>query len=152
MGIRTNWQHDVETGNISLPQIEHLEKCIHACGSSVSLISPFKLWETYANSSEGQLRLYAQSDWQHISEIVSIVDQQDSEWVYIAINRYLLICDPDVNANADYDQAIFEYINSRLKNYIIVEYQYQALNYTGKIGNFVSPDNRMLCKKILYDH
>jgi hypothetical protein len=73
---------------------------------------------------------------------------QNSKWVYLAINRYLLICNADENADDNYDLAIFNYFDRCLTSYKIVDYQYQPTNYTGGVGNFVSPDNRMLCKRI----
>ena len=148
MGIHTNWKHKVITGQVTLPQLEHLEDCIQRCRGKVTLIEPFDLWADYENSDQGQLRLYAHNDWKHINDIVKLIDQQYSEWVYVGINRYLLICDPDPNSDVNYDTAIFDYVNQNLKNYVITDYQYQKLNYTGDVGNFISPDKRMLCKKI----
>jgi hypothetical protein len=147
MATHTNWFHSVRTNQKVLPQLEHLQDCISNCGEFVTLIEPFELWKPYENSTTGQLRLYAQTDWKHIDEIVNIIDQQNSTWVYIAINRYLLTGEPDATTNNDYDQAIVEYVNRHLKNYTVIDYQYQQLNYTGNVGNFVSPDNRMLCKR-----
>lgn len=147
MAIHTNWKHKVITGQVALPQIKHLERCIQSCGEAVTLIEPFDLWAHYQNSDSGQLKLYAHQDWKHINDIVDLIDQQHSKWVYVGINRYLLICDPDPANNPDYDKAIFDYIARNLKRYKIVDYQYQQLNHTGNVGNFVSPDNRILCKK-----
>lgn len=148
MATNTNWYHAVRTKQKTLLQLEHLQECIFRCEESVTLIEPFELWKQFENSVTGQLRLYAQTEWKHINEIVNIIDQQPSAWVYVAINRYLLTGDPDADADDDYDQAIVDYVKKHLKHYTVVDYQHQQLNYTGSVGNFVSPDNRMLCKRV----
>ena len=144
----TPWQLRVKTGKIRLPQLDHLEQCIESCGTTVSLVEPFDLWQKYENSQQGAMRLYAHQTWRHIDEIVDLINNQTSDWVYAAINRYLLTCEPDANADPDYDQAIKNYFDQRLTKYKVIDYQYQHNNHTGNVGNFVSPDNRLLCQKL----
>lgn len=148
MDTNTEWQHNVAVGKIVLPQLQHLEKCIKSCGGSATLIEPFDLWQPYQNSSHGSLGLYAHDKWMHIRDLVYKIDQQTYSWVYMAINRYLLICDADASAPDCYDLAIKKFFEQHLQNYTVVDYQYQQSNHCGNVGNFVSPDNRILCKKI----
>jgi len=148
---KTNWELKVSAG-LKLEQLIHLENCIKTHQiKTVSAIELVEHWLPYVNSKHGELSLYAQTDWKHIDQIVALVDQQSCKWVYVAVNKYLLYCDPDPERNHNYDQAIVEYFQKFLKNYIVTDYQYQLLNYTGDIGNFVIPDNRLLCKKTKSD-
>jgi hypothetical protein len=150
---KTNWELKANAGQLTLTQLVHLEQCITKYQINlVSAIEPFNYWNSFVNSTHGQMGLYAQQGWQSIDQIIELVDQQINEWVYVAINRYLLTCDPDSTRNSNYDQAIVEYFQKYLKNYIVIEYDYHPLNYTGSVGNFIVPDNRLLCKKIKLDH
>ena len=151
MRTLTVWEFNDKLGRLQLPQNQHLEDCINFCQESVSLIQPFAPWQKYCDVDLGGLRLYAHDQWTHINDIVAIIDSQVCMWVYAALNRYLLICDPDPTADDDYDMAIFHYLDKCLKNYTIVDYKYQTNNSRGNIGNFLVPDNRILCKKILSD-
>lgn len=144
-----NYELGLRLGQIKLPQIEHLEKCIQETGAdSVWLIEPFDRWQSYITGDSGQLALYAQQSWKHIDELVSVIEQQTCDWVFMAVNRYCLLANPDPAANQDWDQAILEYFQKHLKTYSVVDYKYQPLNHTGSVGNFIVPDNRLLCKKL----
>jgi hypothetical protein len=145
----TNYELWVRSGRLKLCQTEHLENSIkNTAVDSIWLIEPFDYWQPYVTGSSGQLALYAHQGWKHVDSLVDIIEDQTCDWVYMAVNRYLLLCDPDPDAAVDWDQAIIEYFQVNLKNYSIVDYQYQSLNYTGMVGNFVIPDNRILCKKV----
>lgn len=148
MKTLTNFELQVRCGKLRLPQLDHLEKCIKDTGTdSVSLIEAFDLWQCYETTKYGKMTLYAQKDWKHVSELINIVERQDSDWVYMAVNKYLLLCDPVENSSQDWDQALKDYFDQNLKVYKVVDYQFQILNYTGTVANFVSPDNRFLCKR-----
>jgi len=153
MITKTEWELKSAAGILKLKQLIHLEQCISKYQiKSVFAIDHFEHWKPYVNSEFGQLGLYAQQNWQHIDSIVDLIDQQSSDWVYVAVNRYLLNCNPNQERNQNYDLAIMEYFRKYLKNYTVVDYQYQELNYTGNVGNFVVPDNRLLCKSIKSDY
>jgi hypothetical protein len=149
MQTLTEYELSVRSGRRRLCQIEHLENSIkNIAVDSIWLIEPFDHWQPYATGPSGQLALYAHQDWKHVDSLIAIIEDQTCDWIYMAVNRYLLLCDPDPSASTDWDQAIVEYFRANLKKYSIWDYQYQALNYTGSVGNFVIPDNRILCKKV----
>tara|TARA_R110000868_G_scaffold90052_2_gene250198 strand:+ start:1884 stop:2336 length:453 start_codon:yes stop_codon:yes gene_type:complete len=149
MKTLTDYELSFRSGRTKLTQLEHLENCIKDMAvESVWLIEPFAHWQPYVTGTSGQLALYAHQDWKNIDCLIDVVENQTCDWVYMAVNRYLLLCDPDSNALTDWDQAILEYFQQNLKRYSIVDYKYQPLNYTGCVGNFVVPDNRILCKKV----
>lgn len=149
MKTLNSYELSVRSGRIKLTQLEHLENCIKDTAvESAWLIEPFDHWQPYVTGTSGQLALYAHQDWKHIDYLINVIENQTCDWVYMAVNRYLLLSDSDPNASTDWDQAILEYFQSKLIKYSIVDYRYQPLNYTGCVGNFVVPDNRILCKKV----
>jgi hypothetical protein len=149
MKTLSNHELQVRCDNLRLPQLDHLADCIKISGADlIGLIEPFDLWHGFVTAQSGQMMLYAQQHWKHIDELVGIVDQQISDWVYMAVNRYLVLCDPVENACEDWDQSLKDYFDQNLQNYIVIDYQFQSMNYTGTVGNFISPDNRFLCKKV----
>ena len=149
MKTLTNSELSFRSGRIKLPQLQHLENSIKkTAADGVFLIEPFDRWQHHVTGPSGQMALYAHQEWQHIDQLIEIIENQTSDWVYMAVNRYLLLSDPDPKAPMDWDQAILKYFQINLKKYTVTDYQYQPLNYTGAVGNFVSPDNRFLCKKV----
>jgi hypothetical protein len=149
MKTLTTSELSFRSGRVKLLQLEHLENSIKdTAADGVYLIESFDLWQQYVTAPSGQMALYAQQDWKHINSLIEIIEKQTCDWVYMAVNRYLLLSDPNPEAPLDWDQAILEYFQTNLKKYSVVDYQYQQLNYAGAVGNFISPDNRFLCKKV----
>lgn len=149
MRTLTTFELAFYSGRVKLLQLQHLENCIRDCAADgVYLLEPFDLWQPYVTASSGQMALYAQQDWKHINSLIEIIEKQTCDWVYMAVNRYLLLSDPNPTAPLDWDQAILEYFQTNLKKYSVIDYQYQYFNSAGAVGNFISPDNRLLCKKL----
>jgi len=108
----------------------------------------FDRWNRYAcGQAPWDLALLAYTDWVNLKQIASDIDQQSSKLVFAAINKYMLLPDPDSTVDSNYDIAIQQVLTRCLHNYKIIDYQYHQ-GERGNVGNFVVPDNRFLCKKI----
>ena len=142
--IKTSWQ----SSTLPLDQNLHLERLIKQYKVQSIQVVNFDRWNCYAcGQAPWDLTLLAYTDWISLKQIATDIDRQHSELVFTAVNKYMLLPDPDHTVDSDYDIAIQQVLTRCLRNYKIIDYQYHH-NERGNVGNFVVPDNRFLCKKI----
>jgi hypothetical protein len=141
---KTSWQ----LSTLPLDQNLNLEQLIEQYNVQSIQVINFDRWKCYARGqAPWDLTLLAYTNWINLKQIAADVDQQHSELVFVAVNKYLLFSEPDSTVDSDYDIAIQQVLTRCLLNYKIVDYQYHY-NERGDVGNFVVPDNQFLCKKI----
>ena len=150
MLVRNNWHTPSVVNPFSLMVLEqnlHVEQVLqqHHCENVFSEFAP---WKKYCQgSAPWDIVLLAFAKWMTLQDIASQVDGAQSSLVFVAINKYLLLPEPDPTLDSDYNIAIQQKLTELLKNYQIIEYCYHAQE-RGNIGNFVVPDNRFVCKRI----
>ena len=94
---------------------------------------------------QDRLSVYVHTDWARLSDIVKHIDTYTTEFVFVALNLYLL--EPEQIADCeDYLQAVTEVL-STAQHYRLIQTESQQ-DTTGSVGNFVFPDTRfLLCKR-----
>lgn len=150
--IATNWQAEDISSNLILNQDIHIQQVIADFSDSrICNYTKFPRWDRYCNikTVPCDLALYAHTNWLRLSNLVKDIESIDCNYIFIAINKYLILPEQFVYNQLvdDYDQAIYEFLKNHLLNFKILDYQYHCKE-DGDIGNFISPDNRLLCKKI----
>jgi hypothetical protein len=149
-GYLNPYRHNYQHKKIVLEQTHHLDRVIKV--NSISKIhnsTNFQPWAHYHNSNkaQAQLILHAHIGWIKLSELCNIVDYYQSKFVFLAVNKYMLLEEQHENLDDDYDLAIGQIVQKKILQFDIIDYQYHY-NERGNIGNFVIPDNRiLLCKK-----
>lgn len=115
------------------------------------VLTNYNKWQhkTFYINDTCTLYLYAHTFWTKLSNIINELDQKDFDYVYVAINKYLLYPEDQIDQTLpdDYNQAIASYMSKHLKTYEILDFKY-TINEKGNVGNFVHPDSRFLCKKL----
>ena len=148
----TEWQLKYASSKIILDQNIHLNNIIEKYRfQKIHNYNNFVNWQKYNNCEKEncEILLFAQSEWNTISDICKILENEES-YIFLAINKYLLLPEKNIKLTLsdDYDVSIEQSLKYFLKNRIIMDYQYHKHEY-GDVGNFVIPDNRFLisCKK-----
>ena len=141
---KTSWQ----LSTLPLDQNLHLEQLIKQYKVQSIHVVDFDRWNGYTSGqAPWDLTLLAYTNWINLKQIAANIDQQHSELVFAAVNKYMLLPEPDSTVDSDYDIAIQQVLTRCLRNYKIVDYQYHYKE-RGDVGNFVVPNNQFLCKKI----
>jgi hypothetical protein len=152
MRIKNNWKNSTTKSAWQLkkePLVQnlHLEQVISKY-DPISIGTNFSPWQKYAcGNAPWNMMLLAYTNWITLQEIAKEVDAIESDIVFLAINKYMLMPTVDPTLDSDYNIAIRQLLEKLLINYQIVEYHYHAQEH-GDVGNFVVPDNRFLCKRI----
>ena len=148
----TRWQFNYVNSKIILDQNIHLDNIIEKHEfKKIHNYNNFINWQNYNNSEKEncEILLFAHSEWNTISNICKILENEES-YIFLAINKYLLLPEKDITLNLsdNYDMSIEESLKYFLKNRNIIDYQYHK-HENGDVGNFIIPDNRFLisCKK-----
>ena len=141
---KTKWQ----LSSRPLDQDLHLTQLIKQHNVQSVQVVNFERWNCYAcGQPPWELTLLVYTNWINLKQIANDINQQHSRLVFVAINKYLLLPDPNPSVDTDYNIAIQQVLQQHLYNYKIIDYQYHS-NKRGNVGNFVVPDNRFLCKKL----
>jgi len=90
------------------------------------------------------LSIIIHNRWLHLSSLLNEVDSSITQYVFLAINRYLLLPET-VSLIDDYDLAIIEYCKLS-KKYKVKESRFNN-NLPGNTGNAVFPDIGILYEK-----
>lgn len=85
-----------------------------------------------------------QDNWIYLSSLITAVDNCTTEYVFLAINRYMLL--PEIISSIDdYNLAIIDYCQSS-KKYKVIESRFDS-GIPGNTGNAVFPDIGIVYEK-----
>lgn len=136
--------------NLNLEQDKHVVEIINRYKPRI-IKTNYTYWEKYCTTIREEqytnLMLFAHLNWTKLSCIIDQIEKIQTEYIFVAINKYLILSENqlDHSLSNDYDKAIYEFFYKHLKKFEIIDYRYQSYE-NGNVGNFISPDNRLLCK------
>lgn len=145
---KSNWEINL---NLFLEQDRYITEIITQYKPKTIETNYFR-WEKYCSmfdiNGDTKLMLYAHLHWATLSSLIETIEKIQTDYILIAVNKYLILQENQLDDSLpeNYDQAIFQFCSKKLKKLAIIDYQYHAQE-NGNIGNFISPDNRLLCKK-----
>jgi hypothetical protein len=150
----TNFAISHQTTGKALTQDVHLVNVIKKYSpSTICNFTDFDRWRCYHQGAEPwDLILFSHTEWRKISDICKQINslyQQLSGHglIFLAINKYLLLPEMFNDMPDNYNQSIIKVVDTLVDKFTILDSQYQT-NDQGNLGNFLSPDNRvLLCKK-----